>query len=176
MIVMMNQGEVRILRKFYEKFADQLYYFELALCEKDSELAQDLCQEVWISLAGKVQKMKDWEERQVLAWLRLTGRIKYRRHIQKDSATREFPALLPEEGRQEQISPEEVVLAKILFKETFCELNETERELVRCKIKGLSYERRHPEDERSRNALAIRCSRAFQKWRRLLEREGLEPA
>ncbi len=174
MMRMLNEWEVRALRMYYEKFAEKLYCYQLALCENDQELAEDLCQEVWVSLAGKLKAMKGWKEKQVLAWLRLTARIKYRRFACRGSARCEFPEASPQREEEGSASTEDIVLAQLLFKETFGELEETEKELVRCKLQGLSYQERHPEDTRSENALAVRCSRAFQKWRQELEKEWPE--
>ncbi|HIV25471.1 MAG TPA: hypothetical protein IAB71_06760 [Candidatus Scatomonas pullistercoris] len=171
---MLNEGEVRVLRKSYEKYADKLYCYLLALGGKDTVLAEDLCQEVWVHYAGRIRDMKGWKDNQVLAWLRLTARIKYRRHTQKGSVVSECPVEAFQEDLAEESSAEDVVMANLLFRETFQKLEPTERELVRCKIEGISYREGHPEDTRSANALAIRCSRAFRKWRRVLAEEGLE--
>ena len=171
---MLKTGEVRALRRFYEKFADQLYCFLMALCGSRAEAAEDLCQEVWISFAGKVGRMKGWNDRQVLAWLRLTARVKYRRYIRKKAVRCELPASAFQENSMAEASAEDVVLAQLLFKETFEELTPVEKELIRCKIRGTSYRDRHPEDGRSANALAVRCSRALRKWRRGLAEAGLE--
>ena len=63
---MLNEGEVRVLRKSYEKYADKLYCYLLALGGKDTVLAEDLCQEVWVHYAGRIRDMKGWKDNQVL--------------------------------------------------------------------------------------------------------------
>ena len=172
---MLNSEEERFLREIYQKYAEKLYRFLSGLSSGSDKISEDICQEVWISFARQIQRMESWEDKQILAWLRLMARVKYRRYIKKQEKRdgRPLETFLRDENCAGD-SAEDIALLEILCKEKFSELTETEKELVRCKIYGISYRQTHPGDTRSENALAIRCSRAFRKWKRRIQEDGLE--
>lgn len=172
---MLSRGEENLLQGIYQKYAGKLYRFLLGLSGGDEKVAEDISQEVWVSLAGKVCRIKSWDEEHLLAWLRLTARVKYRRYTKRLEGHGGIPLeefLKKETDAGESV--EDIVLLEILCREKFSELTEMEKELVRCRIYGMSYRQLHPGEKRSENALAIRCSRAFRKWRRGLQEDGLE--
>lgn len=169
---MLSLREEERLREIYQKYAEKIFCFLQGLSGGNERISEEISQEVWVSLARMISETACWEEKQVLAWLRLMARVKYRRYMKR--LERKQGVSLDEflkDDRCVDDSMEEMVLLRIFYKEKFSELTEMEKELVRCRIYGLSYKNRHPGEKRSDNALAIRCSRAFRKWRQRLKEE-----
>ena len=172
---MLNSEEERWIKEIYQKYAGKMYGFLQGLSKGNRRVSEEICQEVWVSLARRSRDLIGSPDEQVLAWLRLMARVKYRRYIENQEKHRDIALEeLSEDEACAEDSMEELILLEVLCKETFDELTDMEKELVWCRTYGLSYKKRHPDEKRTENALAIRCSRAFRKWRREIREQQLK--